>query len=100
MSAVYDREKAAGRTVKWAGAKLLVRDGNVGEFREVIEQDQGELSIITWHINGLVRKSTDADFIDYISCYDVKRGLIVNMQLTQKYKVTVVFIYMDKKAQA
>lgn len=37
MSAVYDREKAAGRTVKWAGAKLLVRDGNVGEFREVIE---------------------------------------------------------------
>ena len=37
MSAVYDREKAAGRTVKWAGAKLLVRDRNVGEFREVIE---------------------------------------------------------------
>lgn len=37
MNAVFEREKAAGRTVKWAGAKLLVRDGNVGNFREVTE---------------------------------------------------------------
>ena len=37
MNAVFDREKAAGRQVKWAGAKLLVRDGNVGNFREVTE---------------------------------------------------------------
>ena len=34
MSAALDREKAAGRTVKWAGARLLVRDGNTG-FRGV-----------------------------------------------------------------
>ena len=37
MNAIFDREKAAGRQVKWAGAKLLVRDGNVGKFREVTE---------------------------------------------------------------
>ena len=37
LSAVFDREKAAGRTVKWAGARLMVRDGGVGEFREVKE---------------------------------------------------------------
>lgn len=37
LSAVFDREKAAGRSVKWAGARLMVRDGNVGEFREVKE---------------------------------------------------------------
>ena len=37
MSAIYDREKAAGRTLKWAGAKLLVRDGDIGNFREVTE---------------------------------------------------------------
>ena len=37
MNEIYDREKAAGRQVKWSGAKLLVRDGNVGNFREVTE---------------------------------------------------------------
>lgn len=37
MNVAYEREKAAGRTVKWAGAKLLVRDGDVGNFREVKE---------------------------------------------------------------
>ena len=37
MSAAFEREKAAGRTVKWAGARLLVRDGNIGDFREVKE---------------------------------------------------------------
>ena len=37
MSAIYDREKSAGRQLKWAGARLLVRDGNSGNFREVTE---------------------------------------------------------------
>ena len=37
LSAVYDREKAAGRSVKWAGARLMVRDGDVGNFHEVTE---------------------------------------------------------------
>lgn len=37
MSTVYDREVAAGRQVKWAGARLLVRDGNAGNFREVTD---------------------------------------------------------------
>ena len=37
MSAAFEREKAAGRSVKWAGAKLMVRDGDVGNFREVKE---------------------------------------------------------------
>ena len=37
LSAVYDREKAAGRTVKWAGSRLMVRDGNEGDFHEVTE---------------------------------------------------------------
>ena len=37
LSAVFDREKAAGRSVKWAGARLMVRDGNAGEFREIKE---------------------------------------------------------------
>lgn len=37
LSAVFDREKAAGRSVKWADARLMVRDGSVGEFREVKE---------------------------------------------------------------
>ena len=37
MNEIYDREKAAGRQVKWAGAKLLVRDGDAGNFREVTQ---------------------------------------------------------------
>lgn len=37
LNAVYEREKAAGKTLKWAGAKLLVRDGDTGNFREVTE---------------------------------------------------------------
>ena len=37
MNEIYDREKAAGRQVKWSGAKLLVRDGGSGNFREVTE---------------------------------------------------------------
>ena len=37
LSAVYDREKAAGRNVKWAGARLMVRDGSIGNFHEVTE---------------------------------------------------------------
>ena len=37
MNEIYDREKAAGRQVKWSGAKLLVRDCNSGNFREVTE---------------------------------------------------------------
>ena len=35
LSAVYDREKAAGRTVKWAGSRLMVRESD--EFHEVTE---------------------------------------------------------------
>lgn len=34
-SALYDREKEAGRTVKWAGSRLMVRNGTTGTFREV-----------------------------------------------------------------
>ena len=37
MSAVFDREKAAGRTVKWAVSRLMVREGDEGEFHEVTE---------------------------------------------------------------
>ena len=37
LSAAYDRETAAGNTVHWAGAKLMVREGNAGEFYEVKE---------------------------------------------------------------
>lgn len=37
LNAVYEREKAAGNTLKWAGAKLLVRDRDGGNFREVTE---------------------------------------------------------------
>lgn len=37
LNAVYEREKAAGKTLKWAGAKLLVRDRDNGNFREVTE---------------------------------------------------------------
>ena len=37
LSAAYDREKAAGKTVKWAGAKLMVREGDAGNFYEVKE---------------------------------------------------------------
>ena len=37
MNEIYDREKAVGRQVKWSGAKLLVRDGDSGNFREVTE---------------------------------------------------------------
>ena len=37
LSAAYDREKAAGRTVKWAGSRLMVREGDEGEFHEVTE---------------------------------------------------------------
>ena len=37
LSAVYDRETAAGKTVKWAGARLMVREGDTGDFHEVKE---------------------------------------------------------------
>ena len=37
MNDIYEREKAAGRQLKWSGAKLLVRDGDSGNFREVTE---------------------------------------------------------------
>ena len=37
LSTAYDREKAAGKTVKWVGAKLMVREGNTGDFHEVKE---------------------------------------------------------------
>ena len=35
MKSIVDREVAAGRSVKWSGAKLLVRQGSSGPFREV-----------------------------------------------------------------
>ena len=37
LSAAFDREVAAGKTVKWAGSKLMVRDGPGGDFYEVKE---------------------------------------------------------------
>ena len=37
MNEIYDREKAAGRQMKWAEAKPLVRDGDAGNFREVTQ---------------------------------------------------------------
>lgn len=37
LSTAYDREKAAGKTVKWVVAKLMVREGNTGDFHEVKE---------------------------------------------------------------
>ena len=37
MSDIYDQEKAASREEKWYGAKLLVRDGGSGNFREKTE---------------------------------------------------------------
>ena len=37
LSAIYDREKAAGGSVKWAGARLMERDGDVANFHEVTE---------------------------------------------------------------
>ena len=37
LSAVFDREKAAGQSVKWAGSRLMVREGDEGEFHEVTE---------------------------------------------------------------
>ena len=37
MSAAYDPEKAAGKTVKWGGAKLMLREGSTGNFYEVKE---------------------------------------------------------------
>ena len=37
LSAVFDREKAAGRSVKWAGSRLMVLEGDEGEFHEVTE---------------------------------------------------------------
>ena len=60
LSAAYDSETAAGKTVEWAGAKLMVREGNVGEFYEVKEQvEQEEQRIVAWNINGLLRKLHD-----------------------------------------
>lgn len=35
MAQIVEREKAAGRYVKWSGAKLLVRDGPGGNYRQV-----------------------------------------------------------------
>lgn len=35
MVGIVEREKAAGRQVKWSGAKLLVRDGPGGVFRQI-----------------------------------------------------------------
>ena len=32
MSAIYDREKSAGRQLKWAAARLLVRDSTSGNY--------------------------------------------------------------------
>ena len=37
MNEIYEREKAAGKTLKWAGAKLLARDGNTGDFKEITQ---------------------------------------------------------------
>ena len=72
LSAAYDREMAAGKTVKWAGAKLMVREGNVCEFYEVKEQaEQEELRIVAWNINGLVRKLHDVDLINFVNSYDI-----------------------------
>ena len=37
MNGIYDREKAAGKTLKWAGARLLAREGDTGDFHEVTQ---------------------------------------------------------------
>ena len=72
MNDIYEREKAAGRQLKWSEAKLLVGDGDSGNFREVAEKDKHrELRIISWNVNGLRKKLDDVDFIDYIKQHDI-----------------------------
>ena len=71
LGSLMDREKAAKKQVKWAGARLLVRDGKDGVFREIKKQDKREkFNIISWNINGLIRKLSDTDFLELINSYD------------------------------
>jgi len=57
MNDTYRREKASGKQLHWSGGKLLVRDRDGEDFKEIIAYDnQRELRIATWNINGLLRK--------------------------------------------
>lgn len=72
MADIVDREKAAGRTIRWAGAKLLVRDGTSGNFRQVTSQGGREkLRIVSWNINGLLTKLADETFKEILNDFDI-----------------------------
>ena len=84
MFPLMERGITADKFVKWAGAKLMVREAG-GNFREVTKQDgHEELRIISWNINSLIRKLSDEDFLSELNSYDIV--LLSETWISSKYQ--------------
>lgn len=82
------QEKSKGNAVKLVKDKLFVNGvehvpGPAAEHqRQKQDCQQEHINIISWNVNGLLRKLTDLEFINYVQNYDIL--LLSETWLTKK----------------